>query len=536
MKRIFILSVFHLLCLFPVFSLNMSMKSDISRLDEAILNCHIFEAEKRQRISELEHESFLADKGGYSDYEINRFLYEEYRSYNYDTALVFVEKMESVLQESFDSARYIDCRLCRAFVFLSGGLFKEAFDILEPMEDMHYDLTDEWYNTYARLLWDMSDYASGELSADYNDRGCLIMEQLVKRHSPADSAAYWLPLATIDLRRTEFKRSITRFEEALKDRSLTEHEKAVIYSSIGFLYRVTGDKELALHYYIDAAICDCRSCTYEAVALRMVAEMLFEQGETELADKYIRIAMADAQRYGARQRLVSISQLLPIIEQTFSDEIHRRTMVAYSLFAIVLLLLILCVVVLFLLIRRNKLIRTARHTIDNVNSNLIVANKVKEELLSSLLVGQSQFLNAVDRYQQHVKKAAMERRYNDLMTIPKAVDAHLQRQILNHRMDELLLSVYPSFVDNFNALLRPEERFVLKTDEQLNTPMRIFALMRLGIIHNEVIAEILDYSVNTIYTYKTRTIARSDMDNDAFYDALMKIPSFKGDMNEQMLS
>ena len=352
--------------------------------------------------------------------------------------------------------------------------------------------------------------------------------ELAQRHTPADSAVYWYALASVDLRRMEYRRSIKYFEEALKDSRLTEHRKAVIYSSLAFLYRTTGDSNKALQYYIEAAVCDRRSSTYEAVALRMVAEMLFEQGEAELADKYIRIAMSDARRYGARHRQVSISQLLPIIEQTLSDKIHRRTVVAYSLFGVVLLLLLLCVIGLGLLIRRNRTIRAARKTIDDINRNLVVANKVKEDLLGTLLVGQSQYLSVVERYQQNVKTAAVERRYNDLMSIPKGVDAHLQRQTLNRRMDEMLLGIYPSFVEDFNAMLRSEERFVLKKEELLNTQMRIFALMRLGIVHNEVIAEILDYSVNTVYTYKTHTIARSDMDNDTFYAALMQIPSFRG--------
>ena len=42
-------------------------------------------------------------------------------------------------------------------------------------------------------------------------------------------------------------------------------------------------------------------------------------------------------------------------------------------------------------------------------------------------------------------------------------------------------------------------------------------------MHNEVIAEILDYSVNTVYTYKTRTVNQSDLSPEEFYAALMRI-------------
>ena len=112
------------------------------------------------------------------------------------------------------------------------------------------------------------------------------------------------------------------------------------------------------------------------------------------------------------------------------------------------------------------------------------------------------------------------------MTTPKNADAKLQRQILNRRMDEMLLKIFPTFVEDFNQLLREEERFVLKENELLNTQLRIFALIRLGIAHNEVIAEILDYSINTVYTYKTRTINRSHLSPNDFYTQLMQIASF----------
>ena len=113
-----------------------------------------------------------------------------------------------------------------------------------------------------------------------------------------------------------------------------------------------------------------------------------------------------------------------------------------------------------------------------------------------------------------------------LTTIPKAADARQQRLVIDRQIDTIFISLYPTFVEDFNRLLRPEEQIVLKKDELLNAQLRIFALIRLGISHNEIIAQILDYSVNTVYSYKTRVIASSDLSPEAFYTALMHIPSF----------
>lgn len=225
--------------------------------------------------------------------------------------------------------------------------------------------------------------------------------------------------------------------------------------------------------------------------------------------------------------LTHVSQTLPIIEHKQTEELRRQRWLAFSLLGIVVVLLIICIVGMVLIIRRTQAVHEAQQTIREMNQNLLVANKLKEEMLGTFLTGNSQYLTAVEQYQKRVKENVTQRRYNELMVIPKNADARLRRLNMNRSIDEMLLKLYPSFVTSFNALLRTDQQFVLKPDELLNTQMRIFALMRLGITHNDTIAEILDCSINTVYTYKTRTILRSDLSPDAFYARLMAIPSFR---------
>jgi len=70
--------------------------------------------------------------------------------------------------------------------------------------------------------------------------------------------------------------------------------------------------------------------------------------------------------------------------------------------------------------------------------------------------------------------------------------------------DSAFLELYPTFVEDFNALLVPGEQIVLKKGELLNTELRIFALIRLGIKDSGRIASLLRYSVNTIYNYRAK--------------------------------
>lgn len=67
---------------------------------------------------------------------------------------------------------------------------------------------------------------------------------------------------------------------------------------------------------------------------------------------------------------------------------------------------------------------------------------------------------------------------------------------------------------------------MLKNAESLNTELRIFALIRIGISDHEQIAEILEYSVSTIYNYKTKVKNKSVLPNEEFEKRIMEIEAF----------
>ena len=90
--------------------------------------------------------------------------------------------------------------------------------------------------------------------------------------------------------------------------------------------------------------------------------------------------------------------------------------------------------------------------------------------------------------------------------------------------DNAFLHIYPNFIEDVNALLRPDCKIVLKDGELLNTDLRILAFMRLGIEDSPRIAQVLNYSLNTIYAYRNRLKARA-VNRDTFEADVAKIES-----------
>ena len=89
--------------------------------------------------------------------------------------------------------------------------------------------------------------------------------------------------------------------------------------------------------------------------------------------------------------------------------------------------------------------------------------------------------------------------------------------------DNSFLNLFPNFIDDFNALLKPEAQIEPIDRNKMNTTIRIFALIRLGIDDSSKIAEFLHYSVNTIYNYRAQTKNGALGDRDLFEKSVKEI-------------
>ena len=77
-------------------------------------------------------------------------------------------------------------------------------------------------------------------------------------------------------------------------------------------------------------------------------------------------------------------------------------------------------------------------------------------------------------------------------------------------------------MENVNRLLRPEERIEPRKDGKLPSEIRILALMRLGVEESTRIATILQYSPNTVYTYRNK-MRNKAIRRDTFEKDIMRI-------------
>jgi len=96
--------------------------------------------------------------------------------------------------------------------------------------------------------------------------------------------------------------------------------------------------------------------------------------------------------------------------------------------------------------------------------------------------------------------------------------------------DQTFLKLFPDFTNEYKLLFPPEEVTHMGIENgSLTIEMRIFALIRLGIIESEKISKFLNYSIHTVNTYKTKVKNKSIIQNELFEQKIMEIKSIKSE-------
>ena len=198
---------------------------------------------------------------------------------------------------------------------------------------------------------------------------------------------------------------------------------------------------------------------------------------------------------------------------------HIRMIVMTSVTAFLLLLATVFAAMLQAKVRRNSLrveeknlelarsnasIAQTEEILRRTNMELVEANAAKEEYLGL-------FLSMCSGYLDKLKKTISREQYDaELKTFYKTFDTSF-------------LQLYPTFAEDFNALLKEDCRINVKEGELLTTELRIFALIKLGITQSSHIASLLRYSVNTIYNYRAQIKNAALTDRENFEELVRNI-------------
>ena len=471
-----------------------------------------------------------------NQFNICNRLCEEYKSYQYDSAYVYANKLQDLSRAMHDKPKEDLSKIKMGFILLSSGMFKETFDSMRGIDAHNLDdsIKMEYYSIITRAYYDLAQYDNDRNYAPtYTALANKYIDSAIALSKPGSYNYVYL---------TGYKKyknghndsAAVIFNRLLDPAKLTQHQYAIVASTLSNVYLNTPQKDKCVELLIKATISDIRSSTKETIALFWLAELLYKSGDIKNAYVALQHALADAEFYGARQRKIQIGSLLPVVASeklTYIEREEQRFIIFLSLISLLTAAIIAGSVVLY---NKNKKLKTKEKIIDDknvqlekVNVKLLEGTKIKEDYIGYFFNVISGYILQLEKVKRGIDMKLSVKKYDDIQIIIDRINIKKDRDNLFHTFDHVFIKIFPHFINDFNALFHKEDQIWPKDDELLTTDMRIFALTRIGVNDTETIAKILEYSEKTIYVYKMRMKAKA-INSTTFDHDVMEIKSVDG--------
>ena len=504
------------------------LRSTLDKLDDKILEREQYFNSREQRISSLQ----ILLKGATNNnniYTIYKALNKEYLPYNSDSALYYSTRCLEIAELNYNQISVTEAKILQAKSLIQLGMYEESNDILSTIntnktsknETIEYLVAQVSLNRFKNVYLPKNIFLPNydSIRASYQE---LLLKLLDK-----DSPVYKVTLADRRKDKGEYLQMRNIMLESISKLTITDREYGYTAYTLAISYGLLGDDNNKMKFLAMSSMSDIVGGVRENAAIRELALLLLNKGDITHSNKYIQIAFDDAIYSNAKLRSHEVVQILPLINDKY-EEMRDRMSTNKTIFGSTLgiLALILIVASYYILKQKMKLQDAFEHNrivneqmfelnntleennkkVLSYNHSLELLNKGKEDYIAHYLKLSSSYIRKIDDYRKMLYKKALKDKKEDLIKILRSNEfVNNELKVFYKDFDKSFLELYPNFVNNFNALLKDEEQIVLKPNEILNTELRIFALVRLGITDSTQIAKFLRYSVTTIYNYRTKT-------------------------------
>lgn len=529
----------------------------LATLDSILVQTGELASQKELKIAQLKKK--LSNAANLEEeFWINKMLYDESFVFNTDSAMKYVDRNIQIATELKKKDWQDEWLINRSFMFAATGLLKEAGEVLEKVDSTSLSdgLKLSYYYQRSYLYSHLGQYMGDQKQVNnkyYNEfeNANKHMLALVRPKDPL----YWWCVASCN----ELSPEDSLFS-ALENVVLSSHHNtrldAMNAYGLSNMYKRLGDKEKTMIYLIYSAMADLRVCNRDIASLQELSSLLYDAGDIDRAYAYMNYCLKAALLYPNRVRIINISTELDKIYANYQQrDIRWRNSLQNYLYVVTFFSIIL-VLGLIGLYRQTKKLRKSRTELDSVNHSLnqhVVelsqmhkqlalanqelqnlnellrsanqklqeSNDVKEEYIGYVFSICSNYISKLDEYRKNINRKLKTGQFEEARQLTD--NSSLTQNELKDfyaNFDAIFLRVYPDFVADLNSLLRPEEQILLKDASELNTEVRIYALVRLGINDSVKIADFLHCSPQTVYNHRLRMRNKAIIPKDKFAEAV----------------
>ena len=498
-----------------------SLDSLYTILNQEMINSVEYNKTKELRIAnlniELENSKSLKDQ-----YEKRKKLIDEYQYYNLNKAIENIEINLTLAKQIDDLNLNTETLLKFTQLLISSGQYKESIDILNQLNKniISEDNIIQYYKNYADGYSRLSYYTIANDSKNKYFNLYNIYKDSLVTYFDKNSEFY------LDLEEKKFRDNgqiadaLTINDQRLKLVNEFSRQYSIIRFERSFLYSGAKNRKINL---ILSAISDIRLSIKDNASLTDLAKISFQENDLDKAYRYINFSYEDAEFYNSLHRKTIISSTLPLITRAYEsrsiiqkNELEKLLFISVTLGFILLISLLLIYKQVKRISKTSNQLKHANNNLTKIYDKLSNSDRIKERYLGTFLNLYSDYINHLDMYRKMVRNHITSNKYKALLDLTKSKQIKdNELKIFYKNFDEAFLKIYPNYVTEFNSLMKDNHQFILNNKNELNTELRIFALVRLGISSSSKISKILRYSVNTIYNYRAG-VKNNSIDRENF--------------------
>lgn len=547
-----------------LYAFNAETEGLLQKLDSLIVNGDKYIHEKEAKLNEMRKKrptSYHLEEQLW----FNKMMYNEYYVYNADSAMMYIDKNIKISRKLKRTDWEQEWLLNKVFILSASGLLVEADKNMQSIlfEKLNDNLKYRYYDIMIYLYSHLGQYIGGhpKLAEEYyaTERELRSKaEKHISRNMPEYHTFYgflYLP----EPKSAKRDSIIAELRNVVDNSKLNSRIDAINAYTLAMISLNDGNENDYIKYLVYSSIADIRICNRDIASLEELSNLMYERNDIDRGYTYINYCLKTALLYPNRVRVVNISSIIDKLQHAYQAKIEAQGELLtkrYHTTIVLSVILLMTVILIYIQFRKisksrhelhknNKLLNihvkelsetqqmlaTVNQELNTVNEKLQVSNYklkesnyIKEEYIGYVFSICSSYISKLEDYRKNISrklKAGQIDEIRELTSKTSTVQNELKE--FYNSFDAVFLHVYPNFVDDFNKLLRPEEQITLKENELLNTELRIYAIVRLGINDSVKIAEFLHCSPQTVYNNRLKTRNKAIIPKENFAETVRSL-------------
>ena len=519
--------------IFMVSCSNSAERNAMKRLEDTIQKKGEYEQAFLHRLNEFKEDLNSSSDNGYK-WEMARRLHYEYLSYDIDSALIYSHLMTSYAdnpeREIISSGAQISC-MCAL------RLYSSVEKLLARIDTAGFNDIQKraYYKAHIALYTALgNEFGTDEEKARQNIRNRYLYQgKLIELPSLSENERRYMQAKQMMIE-DKYDQALEILHDILNKSNDISFKLHTTYA-IANCYKAKGDRSSYKRWLAETAIYDFKRQNRQYRSLYDLALCMYEDGNHRKAGDFIQITVIDAIACKHDTRIVNAVEAQMIITASMEENIRRERRFLSFITCLMLLVIVIISAALAKVNRQRRRLKALMKQIKESNvemakKNGIIseANLLKEKYMFKYMYLSANFIKEMDEYRKDLRHTYKEHGTEALIAKLREPEyIYLQYKSFYRLFDEIFLGIFPDFPEKVNGLMKDDKKISMKNNGTMPTELRILAVIRLGITESRKIAEFLNTSVNTIYTYRTKMRYDSTVSPEQFEELIKQINYYK---------